>query len=176
MKTFFFIIFIPALLLSGCSIIKAPQTINTNEIKTPDSVTPSDDVPKKENQQISKKLDLSSQNLDRIPEYIFGLKNLEELDVSDNKLTGAIQAEIRNLQNLKILNASFNQMTGVPAEIGQLSNLEILNLSNNQLTGLPYELGNLQKLKIFNISENDYSELDLKIITEKLPQNVDIIK
>lgn len=64
-------------------------------------------------------------------------QNLEVLNISDNNLRGALPAEIRNLRNLKVLNASNNQMTGVPAEIGQLAELEVLDLSNNQLTGLP---------------------------------------
>jgi len=129
-----------------------------------------------EEPQTNKKLDLSNQNLQKIPEYVFSQKDLEELDVSKNQLNGAIQAEIRHLQNLKVIDASDNQMTGIPAEIGQLNNLQTLDLSDNQLTGLPYELGNLQNLKILNISGNNYSELDLSIIQEKLPKGINIIK
>jgi Leucine-rich repeat (LRR) protein len=158
-----------AVLLSACSLSDNSQIVPINNTET-------DGELKNIDQQTGDKLDLSGQNLEKIPGYVFGLKNLEELDLSNNKLTGAIQAEIRHLQSLKVLNAENNQMTGVPAEIGQLSNLEVLNLSNNQLTGLPYELGNLQKLKTLNISGNKYSELDLGIITEKLPQSVNIIK
>ena len=94
----------------------------------------------------SKILNLSSRGLKSIPSYVFDRTNLEELNVSNNSLTGAIQAEIRKLSNLKILNASNNKMTGVPAEIGQLQKLEALDLSNNQLTGLPNELGILRNL------------------------------
>jgi len=101
---------------------------------------------------------------------------LEELDVSNNKLTGALQSQIGQLKNLKILNASDNQMTGVPAEVGQLINLQVLNLSNNQITGLPNELGNLQNLKILNISGNNYSKTDLNGIQKKLFKDINIIK
>ncbi len=123
-----------------------------------------------------RKLDLSNQQLTKIPDSVFGQTRLQELDVSHNQLTGAIQAEIRRLQNLRVLDASDNQMTGVPAEVGQLQNLEILDLSNNQLTGLPYELGNLKNLKTLNISGNSYSERDLTIIQQGLSPNVTIIK
>lgn len=122
-----------------------------------------------------KKLDLSNRGLKSIPSTVFGETNLESLDVSNNALGGSIQAEIRHLGNLKILDASDNQMTGVPAEIGQLEKLEVLDLSNNKLTGLPYELGNLRNLKTLNLSGNDYSKADLDIIRKGLSQSTHII-
>jgi Leucine-rich repeat (LRR) protein len=152
-KSLSFVIISISLLLSGCSLLQPEQLVVTDN-----------------------KLDLSNKNLQKISQDVFDLKDLEELDVSNNQLTGAIPSEIRQLQNLRILNASNNQMIGVPAEIGQLSNLQIVDLSNNLLTGLPNELGNLQNLKILNISGNNYSEADLNTIQEKLPKDVEIIK
>lgn len=163
-----------SLLLSGCTLLKI-QTQNTtkeNALTNNEVVTKEKPVQK----PVTNKLDLSNQQLTKIPNNVFNQTNLEELNVSNNKITGAIQAEIRHLQKLKVLNASNNLMTGVPAEFGQLQNLEILDLSNNQLTGLPYELGNLKNLKTLNISGNNYSTLDLGIIKEKLPTTVNIIK
>lgn len=121
-------------------------------------------------------LDLSNQNLSQLPSDVLSRSDLIELDISNNNLSGALPAEIKNLNKLKVLKANNNIMTGVPAEIGQMLNLEILDLSNNQLTGLPYELGNLKNLKTFNISGNAYAESDLKIITDKLPSSVNVIK
>lgn len=116
-----------------------------------------------------KVLDLSNKNLDKVPSYVFGMTNLEELDLSNNALTGALPAEIRHLKSLKVLKANNNMMTGVPAEVGQLSKLEELDLSNNQLTGLPNELGNLKNLKTFRLFGNNYSAQDLKYIQDRLP-------
>lgn len=113
-------------------------------------------------------LDLSGKNITKAPMYIFGKTEIEELNLSDNNLDGALQAEVRHLQNLKILDLSNNQFTGVPAEIGQLKNLEVLDLSNNKLIGLPYELGNLSNLKLLNLKGNNYSTADLDIIKVKL--------
>lgn len=114
-------------------------------------------------------LDLSNQGLKKAPSYIFDRTNIESLDLSSNQLEGALQAEIRHLSNLKVLDLSDNKFTGVPAEVGQLKNLEVLDLSNNLLTGLPYELGNLSKLKLLDISGNKYSEADLNVIRKSLP-------
>jgi len=170
------LIAIAALVLAGCSI-NQPNVTNNN-VNTGDTTAKPETNSANNNIDIpaSNILDLSSQELSKIPDNVFNKTNLEELNVSNNKLSGAMQAEIRQLSKLKILNASNNMMTGVPAEVGQLSNLEVLDLSNNQLTGLPYEIGNLQKLKTLNISGNNYSAQDLKIIQDKLPATVNIIK
>ncbi len=172
MKHALFLIIILSLLLSGCALVSR-QTPNDLSPNVPGKTAPSPAAEKPTTKNI---LDLSNQQLKKVPDYVFDQTNLEELNLSNNQLTGAIQAEIRHLTNLKVLNASNNQMTGVPAEIGQLQNLQILDLSNNQLTGLPYELGNLKNLKTLNLSGNNYSALDLNIIVEKLPTNVNIIK
>ncbi len=119
-------------------------------------------------------LDLSEQGLTKVPEYVFGRTDLQSLDLSNNNLTGALQAEVRHLQKLKALDLSGNKFTGVPAEVGQLKNLETLDLSNNLLTGLPYELGNLSNLKILDLSGNHYSEADLTVIKKTLPASVTI--
>ena len=178
MKYLLFIItIVGALTLSGCVVTNTVnQPSGPNQPVSPQNTNPptggsanSGAIPQ------SARLDLSNKNLDKVPMDTFDRSYLEELDVSGNNLTGALPAEIRKLQKLKILKARNNKMTGVPAEIGQLSKLEILDLSNNQLTGLPYELGNLKNLKTFNLSGNNYSTLDLDRIRKDLPQTEFII-
>ncbi|NCN07924.1 leucine-rich repeat domain-containing protein [Candidatus Falkowbacteria bacterium] len=155
-------IILTSLVLSGCNIIGI-QYDQSN-------------VSTQQNQEVTaNKLDISNKALTRLPDYIIRLDNLEELNISNNKLTGSLPAEIKNLSKLKILDLSNNLMTGIPAEIGQLPNLEILNLANNQLTGLPYELGNLKNLKTLNLSGNNYAQPDLDVILKTLPSDVKII-
>jgi Leucine-rich repeat (LRR) protein len=124
----------------------------------------------------NKVLNLSNKNLSSIPMSVFSQTGLEELNVSYNALGGAIQSQIGQLKNLKVLNASYNNMTGVPAEVGQLTNLEVLDLSYNKLTGLPNELGNLKNLKTLNLAGNAYSTQDLAGIQAKLPNTTFILK
>jgi Leucine-rich repeat (LRR) protein len=113
-------------------------------------------------------LDLSNRGLDKIPSDVFDQTNLQDLNISNNKLTGAIPSQLGQLKNLKILNASNNQMTGLPAEVGQLVNLQVLNLANNKLTGLPNELAKLTKLQTLDLRGNSYSKQDLDLIRKSL--------
>lgn len=161
MKNKLFLVPLACLLLAGCSMFGQPANVNVNGVTS----IPSNTV-----------LDLSNQGLTKVPDYVFNMTNLQELNISNNQITGAIQSQIGQLKKLKVLNASNNLMTGVPAEVGQLTNLQILDLSNNQLTGLPNELVNLKNLKTFNISGNNYSTQDLNGIVQKLPTSVNIIK
>lgn len=141
----------------------------TEQVK--DVTTETNTEPAEKEIDSSSVLNLSSKGLTRVPATVFSQTGLTVLDLSDNELSGALQAEIRFLQNLKTLDLSDNKFTNVPAEIGQLKSLEVLDLSNNQLTGLPHELGNLSNLKRLNLSGNEYSKADLSIIKEKLPDS-----
>lgn len=97
------------------------------------------------------------------------------VDLSGRNLSGSLKGEIRFLTNLKELNLSGNNFTGLPAEIGQLSNLEVLNLANNPLTGLPQELGNLKNLKVLDLRGTQYAAQDLAGIKANLSSSVQIL-
>jgi len=147
------------------------DTINSSaQVEQIESIK-TDSIPKNNS---SKTLDLSSQNLNKVPSYVFEIKELEELNLSDNNLEGALPAEIKHNENLKKINVSNNNMTGIPAEIGQLFKLETLDYSNNEITGLPLEIANLKNLQELDLSGNNYSETDLNQIKEALP-NLKII-
>ena len=118
---------------------------------------------------------MSRQGLTKIPMDVFSQRDLKNLDLSYNALTGAPQSQIGQLSALVTLDLSHNQLTGLPAELGRLNKLEVLNVSHNQLTGLPMELGNLTQLRILDISGNNYSTQDLDAIAKKLP-NTEIRK
>ncbi len=114
-------------------------------------------------------LNLSGRGLTAIPSDVFSRTNVTQLDLSNNRLTGAPQSQIGQLVNLTSLDLSGNALTGLPAELGRLKKLETLDVSNNQLTGLPMELGNLTQLRVLDVSGNAYSTQDLNGIASKLP-------
>jgi hypothetical protein len=98
-----------------------------------------------------------------------------ELNLSNRALEGSLKAEIRFLAELRGLDISGNNFTGLPAELGQLTKLENLNLSHNPLTGLPHELANLHNLQVLDLRSTNYSEYDLTIIKQGLPATVQIL-
>ncbi len=161
-------LFVSLMLLgAGCNVPNANNQNSTATLPTPEANNSS--------AKSGAKLDLNNQGLTQFPKSILNKTELEELNLSYNKLTGAIPAEIRQLKNLQKLNLSHNLMTGLPAELGQLKNLKELDVSYNQLTGLPYELGNLTNLKRLVLTGNNYSQADLAIILKTLP-SVEVVR
>ncbi|KAL4594903.1 hypothetical protein ACB092_12G053000, partial [Castanea dentata] len=82
-------------------------------------------------------IDLSSNKLTReIPAEIFSFTELKTLDLARNMLTGLIPQEIDHLEQLESLDLSTNQLFGsIPASIADLNFLSFLNLSYNKLSG-----------------------------------------
>lgn len=117
-----------------------------------------------------KTIDLSDQGLSEVPKNILDDDSVTTLDVSGNKLTGALPGEIRMLSNLEVLDASDNNLTGIPAEIGQLSKLRTANFANNNISGLPLEIGNLKNLETLDLRGNpNVSQYDISQIQPKIP-------
>lgn len=170
MKNILIVLVLLLITYSIVSVLKSPTAPQEKSTENNSVTEETDDAILTKN-----KIDLSGKNLTQTPMYIFDETNTEELNLSNNKLTGSLPSQIGNLKKLKILDLSNNNFTGVPAEIGHINSLEVLNLSNNNLTGLPNELGELSNLKLLDLSGNNYSEQDLEEIRTRLPNSV-IIK
>ena len=106
-------------------------------------------------------LDIRYNSVTEIPAAIGGLTELRTLDFYDNKLTGPIPKQIKELTNLHILNlgspdSSSNRLTGpIIGEIGSLANLTELNLRYNDLAGsVPGALDKLTALETLNLRDN----------------------
>ncbi|XP_034683325.1 receptor-like protein 15 [Vitis riparia] len=87
------------------------------------------------------------------------LYSMTGIDLSSNKLTGAIPPEIGNLSQVHALNLSHNILTGpIPAAFSGLRSIESLDLSYNNLTGtIPGELTELTNLAVFSVAYNNLS-------------------
>ena len=92
-------------------------------------------------------LNLSTMQLESMPDEIFKLEKLTHLNISRNYFTD-LSGEIGNLVALKELNLRSCKIKELPKEIGNLVSLEKLDLQwCTNLKELPKEIGNLVSLK-----------------------------
>lgn len=115
----------------------------------------------KENRLFS--LQLRSMELaGELPESLKYCQSLQNLDLSDNALTGSIPPQICTwLPYLVNLDLSNNRLSGsIPPEIVNCKFLNTLILNDNELSGsIPYELGRLERLKKLSLANNDLAGL-----------------
>jgi len=99
-------------------------------------------------------LDLSYNNIGRLPALFGAFTQLKSLIIAYNSLK-EISQNIGNLSALQYLDASYNQLKSLPNALAQLTNLQYLELSNNQLNQLPGNIHQLRfSLKDLNLSKN----------------------
>lgn len=99
--------------------------------------------------------------MDEIPSWLGQLQNMSLLHLKGMGLTGEIPGDVLgSFDRLDNLNLSNNNLTGsIPPELGTRSALYKVNLSNNQLSGgVPSELQNAP-LRILNLSDNPDLEI-----------------
>ncbi|TKY45181.1 Receptor protein 12 [Spatholobus suberectus] len=92
-------------------------------------------------------------------EYRDNLILVRMIDLSSNKLSGAIPPEISKLSALRFLNLSRNHLSGeIPKDMGKMKLLESLDLSLNHISGeIPQSLSDLSFLSFLNLSYNNLS-------------------
>ena len=83
-------------------------------------------------------LDLSGNNISQLPECIWNLNNLKELNLGSVVFGGnaiqTISPKIKNLKDLEILNISLNdKLQTLPQEILELKKLLYLRMTQNEL-------------------------------------------
>ncbi|KAL3583930.1 hypothetical protein D5086_014991 [Populus alba] len=92
-----------------------------------------------------------------IPDELWSLVYLTNLNLGQNYLTGNLSSSISNLTRMQYLTFGINALSGeLPKELGLLTDLRVLSFSSNNFTGsLPSELGNLVKLEQMDLSFNN---------------------
>ncbi|KAG0655696.1 Glucose-repressible alcohol dehydrogenase transcriptional effector [Monosporozyma unispora] len=120
----------------------------------------------KYNEQLWHSLDLSNLQLLNLNLSLFNYKFLTRLYLNGNGIT-YLPKEIKNLNNLRVLDLSNNKIAQLPSELGFCFRLKYLYLFNNQINQLPWELGNLYNLQFLGIEGNPLDPALLKILTEK---------
>ena len=105
-------------------------------------------------------LDLSQNSIMELPDtgFLFHLSSLRKLCLSRNNLQ-KIPDEVSCLVNLEILKVEQNHLMTIPATLGSLKSLQILDVSNNNLSNLHQELFGISSLKILKLHSNRIMEL-----------------
>ncbi|XP_059630596.1 probable LRR receptor-like serine/threonine-protein kinase At3g47570 [Cornus florida] len=86
------------------------------------------------------------------------LKNLGQLDISENKLSGKIPSSLGECLVLEVLHMEGNLFEGtIPSSFQQLKGIRDLNLSRNSLSGrIPSFLGELRLIESLDLSYNKF--------------------
>ncbi|KAI6691657.1 hypothetical protein NL676_028485 [Syzygium grande] len=94
-----------------------------------------------------------------IPDELWNLTYLFDLNLAQNLLTGSLSPSIGNLTRMQYLSVGINALSGeIPPQLGLLTELLSLSFSTNNFNGsLPTELGNLSKLQQLYIDSSGVS-------------------
>lgn len=106
------------------------------------------------------RLSLCNMGLTTFPPWLFKLTNVNELDLSRNKIK-KLPENIGSFSSLRWLDLHSNNLESLPDSIGSLVRLTYLNLCNNRLTSasLPSTMGFLTSLKTLNLGLNKLDNL-----------------
>ncbi|KAJ6769988.1 LEUCINE RICH REPEAT FAMILY PROTEIN EXPRESSED, partial [Salix purpurea] len=106
-----------------------------------------------------RELYLGSNRFTSIPSSFWSLKDLLQINLSFNSLTGTLPLEIGNLKVVTIIDFSSNQLSGdIPTSITGLQNLAHFSLSDNRMQGpIPSSFGDLVSLEFLDLSSNNLS-------------------
>ena len=119
-----------------------------------------------------KQIKAKNEYLKDLPDTLFSLSKLQDLDLSHNKLE-SISQNITKLQNLNIFDISNNHLSHLPNELAELVELKRLNIEYNQLTKLPplKKLPKLDSLSAHNNNIEKFAELPQSLTWLNLNSN-----
>lgn len=100
-------------------------------------------------------VDLSENQLVKIPEGLLTLPNLKRLNLSSNRIS-EISPAIDKWQHLETLILSRNEIKAMPSSLCKLVKIRRLYLNDNQLDfeGIPSGIGKLGVMEIFSAADN----------------------
>lgn len=92
-----------------------------------------------------------------IPDELYNLKALEDVNLADSMLGGTLSSKIGQLTKLKRFTVAGNAISGqIPSEIGNLVAVEYLDLSNNDWYGtLPQTISGMTSLISFGLKNEN---------------------
>jgi len=113
-----------------------------------------------------KSVSLRSNKLQKIPDFVFQLPQLENLGLSDNDIS-EIPVAIENLEELQVLDISNNNVQIFPEEILELRLLKVIRATRNGIIQLPEKIHHLVNLRELYATANNISEIPKSIVKLK---------
>ncbi|XP_061886868.1 malignant fibrous histiocytoma-amplified sequence 1 homolog [Entelurus aequoreus] len=98
-----------------------------------------------------------------VPQAVFELRQLEELDLSYNQLSGVAEGVV-HLSVLKKLSVSHNNIQQLPEHISALRLLEELDISFNHLHAVPASFSRLARLRTLDVDHNKLGRFPPEIL------------
>lgn len=114
------------------------------------------------------RLDLNYRNLEKLPEAVLKLKDLQWLNLNVNRLRD-LPLELQYLRSLKWLYLESNSFDSFPIALCELSELKRLYLASNQLKKIPPQINKVINLRFLDLSDNSFTEFPIEICNSKLP-------
>ena len=105
-----------------------------------------------------RRLDLSGNRLQAVPDQVFRLTQLEELNLANNGIA-QLDPKIGTLHALRFLDLSENRLSTLPSELAGCKRLETLSLFDNQISTLPPVILELPALRSLDLARNRLEEL-----------------
>ncbi|MBK7305398.1 MAG: leucine-rich repeat domain-containing protein [Saprospiraceae bacterium] len=100
---------------------------------------------------------IGSNGLESVPESVWELANLEELQLDNNKLK-TLSPAIAKLTKLRRLWIGGNPFEGFPEAVCKLEQLEVLSVDGCQLSVLPSSFASLRNLLELNLGGNAFEQ------------------
>ncbi|XP_075220548.1 FLII actin remodeling protein isoform X2 [Lycorma delicatula] len=100
-------------------------------------------------------VDLSHNDLPRVPDALYTVTSLRRLNLTDNSIS-ELSLALEVWQHLETLNLCRNQLKSLPGSLCKLTNLRRLYLNDNKLDfeGIPSGIGKLSQLEVFSAAAN----------------------
>ena len=108
------------------------------------------------------RLNIQGNSLKTLPNEIFSLYNLEDMNASQNQLV-KLNPLVGNLYCLKELHLSHNCISQLPQSLGRCALLTSLDVSHNTLRWFPSQIFNLNLLQNLFLEGNCFNILDVRL-------------
>lgn len=109
--------------------------------------------------------------LHKIDDDLSNFKKLQEIHIRYNNLKN-LPENFSNLQELKILDISTNQITQLPNEIGKLCKLEKLFAGRNKIKEIPKSIKYCKNLEIIDLRRNYIEKLPVELFELAKPREL----